>query len=101
MYSNWLLCKKLKYSEYSFSYTILHNELYQDPGKGNVIADSVITTPPITFIFTRYCLFSMLYRFMDTIENLFRKMYTKEGTLINLVILLNTKILLRGLRGPQ
>ncbi len=36
----------------------------RDPGKGKVITDSVIVTTPIAFIFTGYCLFSMLYRFM-------------------------------------
>ncbi len=52
MYSYWLPCIKLKYSEHSFSYTILQNALYRDPGKGNVNADSVRTTTPIAFIFT-------------------------------------------------
>ena len=41
------LHKNEHYFEYSFSYTILHYELYRDPGKGNVIADSVIATTPI------------------------------------------------------
>ncbi len=38
---------------------------YRDPGKRKVIiADCVITTNPIAFIFTPYCLFLMFYRFM-------------------------------------
>ncbi len=45
--SYWLLCIKWKYSEYSFSYAILQSEVYRDPGKGKVIADSVITTTSI------------------------------------------------------
>ena len=52
VYSHWLLYMKLKYSEYNFSYTILHYEVYQDPGKGKVISDFVITATPIAFIFT-------------------------------------------------
>ena len=40
----WLLCIKLKYSEYNFSYTILQCEPYQDPGNINIIVDSAITT---------------------------------------------------------
>ena len=40
-------------------YTILKYEVYQDPGKGKIIAESVVTSP-IAFKFTRYCLFSML-----------------------------------------
>ena len=82
MYSYWLLCIKLKYSENSFSYTILQYEEYRDPVKGKVITDSVITTSPIAFICIRYCLFSMLYRFMKRIENLLRKMDI-EGALMN------------------
>ena len=34
--------------------------------KGKLIAE---TTPPITFMFTPYCLFSTVYRFMSMIEN--------------------------------
>ena len=64
VYSYWLLCTKLKIFKYSSSYTIQQHELHQDPGKGNVIADSVITTTPIAFIFTRHCLFSMFYQFI-------------------------------------
>ena len=43
VYLFWLLFIKLKYSEYSFSYTctILQYEVYQDPGK--VITDSIKT----------------------------------------------------------
>ena len=44
VYSYWLLFLKFKYSELSFSYNILQYELYRDPDKGNVVADSVITT---------------------------------------------------------
>ncbi len=64
------------------SYSIPQCKLYWDPGKGNVIADYVITTTPIAFIFTTYCLFSMFYRFMKTRENLLSKMYI-EGALMS------------------
>ena len=45
MYLYWLICIKLKYFEFSFFYY----EVYQDPFKGKVIADSVITTTPYSF----------------------------------------------------
>ena len=53
----------------------LQYELYRDPGKGNVIEDSVITS--IALIFTRYNLFSMfyLYQLMSTNVNLLETMY--------------------------
>ena len=54
LYSYWLLCIKLKIFEYRFSYTKLQYELYRDPGKGNVIADSVITKTHIAFISSAY-----------------------------------------------
>ena len=60
----------------------MHYELYRDPGKGNVIADSGTTTTLTAFIFTRYCLLSIFYRFTSTIENLFRKKYI-EGALMS------------------
>ncbi len=44
--SYWLLCIKLMYSEYSFSYTTLQYGVYQDPGRGKVVAGSVRTTTP-------------------------------------------------------
>ena len=75
VYLYWFVCIKLKYSEYSFSY-------YRDPGKGTVIANSVIPTTPITFIFIGYCLFLMFYRFMPAIENVLGKMYI-EGALVS------------------
>ena len=75
VFSYWLLCIKLKYSEYSFYYTILQHGLYWDPSKGNVITDSVITASPIAFIFTRYCLLSIFYRFMSNDRNFVWKMY--------------------------
>ncbi len=81
MYSYQLLCMKLKYSEYSFYYTILQHGLYWDPSKGNVITDSVITASPIAFIFTRYCLLSIFYRFMSNDRNFVWKMYM-QSTLI-------------------
>ncbi len=81
VYSYWLLCIKLKYSEHSFPYTILQHELYRDPGKGNVIAVSVIITTPVVFIFTRYCLFLMFFRFISTIEKWLAKKYI-EGALM-------------------
>ncbi len=40
---------------------ILQYEVYQDPDKGKVCVDSVITLTPIAFIFARYSLFSMFY----------------------------------------
>ncbi len=46
------------------SHSIPHCKLYRDPGKGQVIADCVITPTLLAFIFTRYCLFLMIYRFM-------------------------------------
>ncbi len=52
MYSYWLLCIKLKYSEYSLSY-ILQYEVYWGPSKEKVITVSVITATPIAVIFTR------------------------------------------------
>ncbi len=73
VYSYWLLCIKLKYSEYRFSYTMLQCELYRDAGKGNLIANSVITRTSIDFIFTRYCLLLMFYWFISTKENLLGK----------------------------
>ena len=76
----------MKYSEYSFSYTILPNELWV-PGEGKIIADSVTTTIPIIFIFTRYCLFSVLYRFMKTVEILLGKIYIEGALMRNLVML--------------
>ena len=33
-------------------------------GKGEVLAESVMTTIPTAFIFTRYFLFSMFYQFI-------------------------------------
>ena len=59
-----------------------HCKLYRDPGKGKVIVDCVITITPIAFIFTRYCLFLMFYRFMQTLENLLGKLCS-EGALMN------------------
>ena len=82
VYSYWLPCIKFKYSEYSFSYAILQYALYQDPGKGNAIAYSVVTTTPIAFIFTRYCLFSMFCKYISMIENLLVKMHI-EGALMS------------------
>ncbi len=52
------------------------------PGKGKVIADCVITTTPIAFIFTRYCLFLMFCRFIQMTENLLSKMHI-EGALMS------------------
>ncbi len=53
VYSYWVLCIKLKYSEYILSYTILQYEVYWDPDKGKLIVDSVITTTPIASIFLK------------------------------------------------
>ncbi len=64
-----------------YSHSIPHCKLYRDPGKGKVIADCVITTTPIAFIFTRYCLFLMFYRFMQTTETLLSKMYIEGAVL--------------------
>ena len=61
VYSCWLLCVIWKYSEYIISHSTLQYKVYQDLGKGKVIADSVITTTStfIAFMFTTYyCLFS-------------------------------------------
>ena len=51
------------------------------PVEKKVNADSVVTTTPMAFIVTRYCLFSMFYQFIQMIENLFGKMI--EGALIS------------------
>ncbi len=32
---------------------LYNTTVYRDPGKGKVIADSVVTTTPIAFIFTK------------------------------------------------
>ncbi len=72
----------LRNMEYMSSHSIPQCKLYRGPGKGKVFTDCVITTTPITFIFTRYCLFSMVYRFMETVENLLSKMYI-EGALMS------------------
>ena len=45
VFSHWLLCIKLKYYEHIG----LKYERFQDPGKGNAIADSAITTTPIVY----------------------------------------------------
>ena len=81
MYSYWLLSVKLKYSEHSVSYTMPQYMDYWDLGKGKVIADSIITTTLIAFIFTRYCLFSMFYWFMWSIQNLFGKMCIESASM--------------------
>ncbi len=71
------LHKKYNILNTDFHYNI--HELHRDPGKGNVIADCVITPTPITFI---SYLFSMFYQFMSTIENFLEKMYIK-GSLMS------------------
>ena len=79
-YSYCLFCIKFIYSEYSFSYTMLQYdyELYWDPGiNGNVDSDIKSSVS-----YSQDCLFSILYRFMSTKENLLWKMYT-EGALMN------------------
>ena len=50
------------------------------PLKEKVIADSVITTTPIAFIFTRYCLFCCINYVKE--RKFVRKMYT-EGALMS------------------
>ena len=51
----YLICIILKKSDYSFSDTILYNELYRDPGTGNIIADSVTTNrAQIQFLYLQY-----------------------------------------------
>ncbi len=64
VYSCWVLCVKWNIVHSMSSDSIPHCKLYRDPGKGKVIADCVITTTSIAFIFTRYCLFLMFYRFI-------------------------------------
>ena len=81
-----MLCIKLKYSEYNFSYTILQNELYQNPGKGNVIAVSVITITPVdvAFTFTRYwilCILNVLSIYVNY-RKIVDKMYI-QGALMS------------------
>ena len=58
---------------------MLQYKFYQDPGKVKESVDSVIATTPIAFMSTTYCLFSTLYQFMETIENLFGKMYIDDN----------------------
>ena len=49
----------------SISYALgLKCNIYWNPGKGKVIADSVITVSLKAFMFATYCLFSMFYPFM-------------------------------------
>ncbi len=60
---------------------ILWCKLYQDPSTGKIIANSVITLTPIAFIHATYCLFSMFYRFIQTIEYLLNQLYI-EGVRI-------------------
>ncbi len=81
MYSYWLVCIKLKCAEYIFSYTILKYELYRDPGKkGNVIADSdITTTPTAAVIFTRCCYSQCIIDLPQLIENLLEKMYIENA----------------------
>ncbi len=57
---------------------MLQYAVYKYLGKGKVIADSAITTTPVDFIITAYCLFSIFYWFMQMIENLLSKMYIEE-----------------------
>ncbi len=84
----WVLCVIWNIVHSMFSHSIPHCKLYRDPCKGKVIADCVITTTPIDFIFTSYCLFFMFHRFMYTVENLLSKMYIEGIEGANLVILL-------------
>ncbi len=64
VYSCWVLCVIWNIVHSMSSHLIPHCKLYQDPDKGKVIADCVITTTPTALIFTGYCLFLMFYRFM-------------------------------------
>ncbi len=64
VYSCWVLCVKWNIVHSMSSHLTPQWKPYRDPGKGKVIADCVITTTPIAFIFTRYCLLLMFYRFM-------------------------------------
>ncbi len=64
VYSCWVLYVIWNIVHSMSSHLIPHCKLHRDPGKGKVIADCVITTTPIAFIFIRYCLFLMFYRFM-------------------------------------
>ena len=62
VYSHWLMVAMHKIKNIlntAFPNNTVH-EFYQDPGKEKVIAHSVTTTTSIAFIFTRYCLFSVL-----------------------------------------
>ncbi len=82
VYSCWVLCVICNIVHSMSSHSLPQCKLYRDPGKGKVIADCVITTTPIALIFTRYCLFFMLYQFISTVENLLSKMYI-EGALMS------------------
>ena len=68
----------IEYCSMSFRPTI------RDPVKGIVIADSDITMAPTAFIFTvtRYCLFSMFYRYNINDKKFVGKMYI-EGALMS------------------
>ena len=64
MYSYRLHGLKVKYSDNSFSYTILQCVVYQDPSKGKVIADSASHTAFILAQDTEYsqCLIDLCER---------------------------------------
>ncbi len=64
VYSCWVLCVKWNIVHSMSSHSKPQCNLYRDPGKGKANADCVITTTPIAFIFTSYCLFLMFFRFM-------------------------------------
>ncbi len=59
VYSCWVLCVLWNIVHSMSSHSLPQCTLYRHPGKGKVIADCIIT-----FIFTRYSLFLMFYRFM-------------------------------------
>ena len=62
--------------------TLLLYEFYRDPGKGNIFADSVITTAHVAFIFTDIVYSQCAIDRFETIENLLGKMYI-ECTLMS------------------
>ncbi len=70
-----------------YQYTMY--EVYWDPSKGKAIADSVITTSPIAFIFTRYCLISMFFHVSVHVnENLLGKIHIVDALMSKSRILL-------------
>ncbi len=68
---------------YTFSNTILQYEVYWDPGRGKVIADSVKTATRITSIFTKFLSILNVLSIYVNDRKIVEKMY-KEGALMSM-----------------